>query len=387
MISVKSQVLLTLIIVSGCKAQLSFTLPPLGGYTIAIAENTPPASSLYTLQADNPSGLMPVISLASALCVSTNTPSPNFSINNLDQLVVPAEGLDAENCTQFTLTFTATAGGNSINSSLLMLNVTDVNDVDPIFQNLPYTGQVWKNDIQGQTVNESLLIRATDGDVVKLPITISIAGAQTTFAINSSTGTVYVNTPSGLAALASPTTLTIQASDGSRTSSVALVITVHDSPCLSLPCQNGGTCNEIRNTSTCVCLSGYTGSKCENVDYCLVNHCQNNATCNSMDNGYKCSCKYPYLCDESTTINNCSCRADWCNPNPCLNGGTCLNGPDGYKCTCPIWFFGKRCENTDPYLPIGIGCPCVAVICIVVANVVFWRKQRMVKECHCDRGK
>lgn len=386
MISVRSQVLLTLIIVSGSKAQLSFTLPPSGGDTIAIAENTLPASSLYTLQANNPSGEMPVFSVASALCVSTNTPSPNFSINNLDQLVVPAEGLDAENCTQFSLTFTVTAGGISTNSSLLKLNVTDVNDVDPIFQNLPYTGQVWKNDIQGQSVNESLLIRATDGDVVKLPVTLNIAGAQTTFAINSSTGTVYVNTPSGLAALASPTTLTIQASDGSRTSSVALVITVHDSPCLSSPCQNGATCNEARSNYTCGCLSGYTGPKCENVDYCLVNHCQHNGTCNSIDNGYNCTCMYPHICNDPQTNRNCTCT-DWCYPNYCENGGTCSNGPDGYTCKCPIWFFGKDCEKTDSYLPIGIGCPCVAVICIVVANGVFWRKQRMVKECHCDRGK
>ncbi|XP_051914405.1 IgGFc-binding protein-like [Hippocampus zosterae] len=36
------------------------------------------------------------------------------------------------------------------------------------------------------------------------------------------------------------------------------------SPCLSSPCQNGGTCNDINNTSySCICAPGYQGFNCE----------------------------------------------------------------------------------------------------------------------------
>ena len=33
--------------------------------------------------------------------------------------------------------------------------------------------------------------------------------------------------------------------------------------CLSVPCQNGGTCIDNINAFTCICVSGYTGELCE----------------------------------------------------------------------------------------------------------------------------
>uniref|UniRef100_A0A3B4Y0C6 EGF-like domain-containing protein n=1 Tax=Seriola lalandi dorsalis TaxID=1841481 RepID=A0A3B4Y0C6_SERLL len=36
------------------------------------------------------------------------------------------------------------------------------------------------------------------------------------------------------------------------------------SPCLSYPCQNGGTCKEASNsTYTCQCAEGFEGANCE----------------------------------------------------------------------------------------------------------------------------
>jgi len=33
--------------------------------------------------------------------------------------------------------------------------------------------------------------------------------------------------------------------------------------CLSVPCQNGGTCTDWGNSYTCSCNAGYTGTNCE----------------------------------------------------------------------------------------------------------------------------
>ena len=33
--------------------------------------------------------------------------------------------------------------------------------------------------------------------------------------------------------------------------------------CSSSPCQNGGTCNDLLNSYTCSCASGYGGAQCE----------------------------------------------------------------------------------------------------------------------------
>lgn len=43
--------------------------------------------------------------------------------------------------------------------------------------------------------------------------------------------------------------------------SYALFLDINE--CLSLPCQNGGTCNNEVNKYTCTCLGGYSGTNCE----------------------------------------------------------------------------------------------------------------------------
>lgn len=403
MISVRSRVFLTLIIISGSKAQVVFDNPPSGGETRTIAENISPSTSLYGLQATDLAGNTPSFSIATSQCVSTPQPSsiPTFTISSSDQLLVPTVGLDAETCTQFEFTFSVTAGSNTAISDTLILIVTDVNDVDPRFTNASYNGEVWKNDQQNQIVNANDLVSATDPDRTNLSIIYSIAGAQTTFAIYDN-GSVYIQTPSGLAPLSSPTILTIQASDGGRTSTASLIIIVHDDPCTVSPCQNGGTCmtdSGDRGSYECNCQSGYTGSNCLQVNYCLGDRCNGNGNCTNQINGYKCTCtKYPFLSNDAMN-QNCTYEDRCINESHvCNNRGICSNVNKTFKCDCfKPWYTGETCNKTKECFIVGICSTSVSVLVIIVANVcfcccpswlhkpIFFTRPRRIKECHCDK--
>ncbi|XP_046324592.1 basement membrane-specific heparan sulfate proteoglycan core protein isoform X2 [Marmota monax] len=80
----------------------------------------------------------------------------------------------------------------------------------------------------------------------------------------------------------------------------------HCPTCRDRPCQNGGQCQDSESSSyVCVCLSGFTGSRCE--------HSQ----------------------------------ALHCHPEACGPDATCVNRPDGrgYTCRCHLGRSGVRCEE------------------------------------------
>ncbi|GAB6019276.1 hypothetical protein CHUAL_000876 [Chamberlinius hualienensis] len=81
-----------------------------------------------------------------------------------------------------------------------------------------------------------------------------------------------------------------------------------ENPCISMPCQNGGSCSSVHKEQfKCTCAEGFTGKTCE------------------------------------TAINPCS-------PNPCAFGATCVQLPTaaGQMCICPPGRKGERCEDLKP---------------------------------------
>ncbi|GJQ68230.1 hypothetical protein Trydic_g10765 [Trypoxylus dichotomus] len=71
-----------------------------------------------------------------------------------------------------------------------------------------------------------------------------------------------------------------------------------DSPCSSIPCQNGGTCRAIDSENyRCECSEHYAGDFCQNfIDPCLPNPCGEGATCTSNQDGkFFCTCSTGYM--------------------------------------------------------------------------------------------
>lgn len=67
-----------------------------------------------------------------------------------------------------------------------------------------------------------------------------------------------------------------------------------ESPCISVPCQNGGTCESLDSILfRCDCTPNYTGDFCEiAVDPCLSNPCSAELVCDAIGPG-RSVCKCP----------------------------------------------------------------------------------------------
>ena len=91
--------------------------------------------------------------------------------------------------------------------------------------------------------------------------------------------------------------------------------------CASMPCQNNGTCIDYINGFTCNCTSAFTGAVCEtsrivviqllvlfkffhlDIDECVSLPCQNNGTCVDGEGVYTCICTSGFTGDQCETSN------------------------------------------------------------------------------------
>ncbi|XP_078619238.1 uncharacterized protein LOC144886476 [Branchiostoma floridae x Branchiostoma japonicum] len=85
-------------------------------------------------------------------------------------------------------------------------------------------------------------------------------------------------------------------------------------PCNEIICKNGGTCTFISGNTSCCCLTGFEGERCENnIDDCRSQPCLNNATCVDGVNNYNCTCA------DGFTGAECAMNVDECESSPCQN--------------------------------------------------------------------
>ncbi|XP_065193730.1 neurogenic locus notch homolog protein 1-like [Sycon ciliatum] len=110
--------------------------------------------------------------------------------------------------------------------------------------------------------------------------------------------------------------------------------------CLSMPCANGATCTNGLNTFSCECVPGFTSSNCsEIIDNCMDMPCENGATCVNAINMFTCNCAAGFTGD------TCQTMIDECDSSPCQNGGTCTDLLAGFQCACVPGASGDMCES------------------------------------------
>ncbi|XP_060587343.1 fibropellin-1-like isoform X2 [Ruditapes philippinarum] len=350
--------------------------------------------------------------------VHSQTPSsPSFTFDPASRKLYPPAGLDAETTTSFAIVFSVTDGTSTVNSPVLTVNIQDVNEHSPDFNQTSYTASIYDTASNGDVI---LTVFATDLDVTS-SLTYSITGGDsTTFSIGSSSGAVSVATASNLNAASTPSyTLTVQVSDTSTTDTASVIITVLDDPCTPNPCQNSGACSRSGTSYTCACQTGWIGSTCSTDDPCTPNPCQNSGVCNQTGTSYTCTfqtgwigttcstddpctpnpCQNSGVCNQSGTSYTCTCQTGWigttcstddpCLPNPCENSGNCSILGTSHQCQCTFDYFGENCtekDNTDNDDGLSAGViaaiivPSVCVVGAVSAGVIIYHKHIIKKK-------
>ncbi|KAG2461833.1 protein crumbs homolog 1 isoform X2 [Polypterus senegalus] len=158
------------------------------------------------------------------------------------------------------------------------------------------------------------------------------------------------------------------------------------SSCLSHPCQNNATCQDVKPDFHCQCSSISVAKKikpCTPHNLCRSDSCNRNVTCITLGNpsNLMCRCEsgnqeelckahilqcaedlcdsgvscqilsnqdvvpnYRCICQDGYEGEHCETNVNECASNPCHNGAVCRDSVNGYSCYCVPGFQGKHCE-------------------------------------------
>ncbi|XP_027023125.2 protein crumbs homolog 2b isoform X2 [Tachysurus fulvidraco] len=146
--------------------------------------------------------------------------------------------------------------------------------------------------------------------------------------------------------------------------------------CLSSPCQNGGTCIDVKANYTCLCPKEpliYVGKDCELLyDACTHANCHNCISTLGIDN-YFCPCP------EGFGGPDCTLNLDKCKSNPCTGiKNRCVDAVYGYSCHCPSSYSGEDCKTQSAQLMDCLDNPCF--------NNATCIQESHGYECRCGPG-
>nr|XP_023402954.1 cadherin-23-like [Loxodonta africana] len=128
-------------------------------YSVRIPENTPVGTPIFIVNATDPD-----LGAGGSVLYSFQPPSQFFTIDSARGIVTVIHELDYETTQAYQLTVNATDQDKTRPLSTLAnlaIIITDVQDMDPIFINLPYSTNIYEHSPPGTTVR---IITAIDQD-------------------------------------------------------------------------------------------------------------------------------------------------------------------------------------------------------------------------------
>ncbi|KAM3862738.1 cadherin-23 [Diretmus argenteus] len=160
-------------------------------YTVHIPENTPVGTSVFVVNATDPDQ-----GTGGSVLFSFQPPSPFFSIDGARGTVTVIRSLDYEITSAYQLTVNATDQDKWRPLSQLAnlaITITDVQDMDPIFTNLPYSTNIEEDAPPGYEVRKITAIDQDLGLPRGIGYTIISGNTNSVFALDYISGSLTVN--------------------------------------------------------------------------------------------------------------------------------------------------------------------------------------------------
>ncbi|KAM4702929.1 cadherin-23 [Rhinophrynus dorsalis] len=160
-------------------------------YTVRISENTPVGTPIFIVNATDPDQ-----GTGGSVLYSIQPPSNFFSIDKSRGIVTVINALDYEVTQAFQLQVNATDQDKIKPLSTLAnlaITITDIQDMDPIFINLPYSTNIYENSPPGTTVRMITAIDQDKGRPRGIGYTIVSGNTNSIFALDYISGALTLN--------------------------------------------------------------------------------------------------------------------------------------------------------------------------------------------------
>ncbi|MBN3298988.1 CAD23 protein, partial [Amia calva] len=160
-------------------------------YSVRIPENTPVATPIFIVNATDPDQ-----GTGGSVLFSLQPPSPFFAIDGARGVVTVIRALDYETTQAFQLTVHATDQDKTRPLSQLAnlaITITDVQDMPPVFVNLPYSTNIYENLPPGSTVRMVSAIDQDRGRPRGIGYTVVSGNTNSIFALDYISGALTLN--------------------------------------------------------------------------------------------------------------------------------------------------------------------------------------------------
>nr|XP_015002908.2 cadherin-23 isoform X3 [Macaca mulatta] len=160
-------------------------------YSVRIPENTPVGTPIFIVNATDPD-----LGAGGSVLYSFQPPSQFFAIDSARGIITVIRELDYETTQAYQLTVNATDQDKTRPLSTLAnlaIIITDVQDMDPIFINLPYSTNIYEHSPPGTTVRIITAIDQDKGRPRGIGYTIVSGNTNSIFALDYISGALTLN--------------------------------------------------------------------------------------------------------------------------------------------------------------------------------------------------